>query len=462
MPMPTFPLARLGAFRAELHGSFTRRADALFELGDALLCSQTPFPSLPHLSLEPTHRRGWGSAYAALASGCIDIERLRDLLASSLPPADPLVFAVDVTTWPRCDAECSPERGSYYHPSRHSSGQPIIAGWAYQWITQLSFDRDSWTAPVDAARLHPLDDTDQQAACQVRALLGRLPAGGPVPWFVFDGGYDSAQLTLDLAEVPAAVLVRLRSGRCFYADPPPRAPGSTGRPRRHGAKFNFADPTTWPTPTATLVCQDDQYGTVTVKAWTGLHPKQQRHPGHGSRGPRPIVRGTILRVQVERVPARTRPPKVLWLWSAGPGELDLDLAWRAYIRRFDLEHTVRFAKQTLGWATPRPRHPAQADRWTWLVLAGYTQLRLARAVATDARLPWERPRSQPRLSPYRVRRGFPRLLCVLGSPAAAPKPSGCSSGRPKGRASGPAVRHPAIKKPTKKPKSRRPRTTRAT
>ena len=464
MPMPTFPLARLGAFRAELHGSFTRRADALFELGDALLCSQTPFPSLPHLSLEPTHRRGWGSAYAALASGCIDIERLRDLLASSLPPADPLVFAVDVTTWPRCDAECSPERGYYYHPSRHSAGQPIIAGWAYQWITQLSFDRDSWTAPVDAARLHPLDDTDQQAACQVRALLGRLPAGGPVPWFVFDGGYDSAQLTLDLAEVPAAVLVRLRSGRCFYADPPPRAPGSTGRPRRHGAKFNFADPTTWPTPTATLVCQDDQYGTVTVKAWTGLHPKQQRHPGHGSRGPRPIVRGTVLRVQVERVPARTRPPKVLWLWWAGPEgcELDLDLAWRAYIRRFDLEHTVRFCKQTLGWATPRPRHPAQADRWTWLVLAGYTQLRLARAVATDARLPWERPRPQPRLSPYRVRRGFPRLLCVLGSPAAAPKPSGCSSGRPKGRASGPAVRHPAIKKPTKKPKSRRPRTTRAT
>ena len=60
-------------------------------------------------------------------------------------------------------------------------------------------------------------------------------------------------------------------------------------------------------------------------------------------------------------------------------QLDLDLAWRAYIRRFDLEHTVRFCKQTLGWTTPRPRHPEQADRWTWLVLAAYTQLRLARA-----------------------------------------------------------------------------------
>jgi len=224
------------------------RADALFELGDALLCHPTPFLSLPHLSLEPVCRRGWGSADAALAHGRIDAERLRDLLVRFLPDADPLVFAVDVTTWPRCDAECSPQRGYYYHPSRHSAGQPIIAGWAYQWIAQVSFDRDSWTAPVDARRLHPLDDTDQQAARQIRALLERLPAGGPVPWFVFDGGYDSAQLTLDLADAPAAVLVRLRADRCFYHDPPPRPPGSTGRPRRHGAKFNCADPTTWPAP----------------------------------------------------------------------------------------------------------------------------------------------------------------------------------------------------------------------
>jgi DDE superfamily endonuclease len=247
MPTSTSPLVRLEVFRGELHACFTRRADALFELSDALLCAEA-VPSLPHLSLEPVHRRGWGSTYAALACGRIDADRLRELLVGCLPNADPPVFAVDVTTWPRCDAECSPERGYYYHPSRHSAGQPIIAGWAFQWIAQVSFDRDSWTAPVDAARLHPLDDADQMAAAQIRALLGRLPAGGPVPLFVFDGGYDSAQLTLDLAEAPAAVLVRLRSDRCFYADPPPPPPGKTGRPRRHGAKFNCADPATWPTP----------------------------------------------------------------------------------------------------------------------------------------------------------------------------------------------------------------------
>jgi hypothetical protein len=464
--LPAYPkapatLARLHAFRAGLHACCTRRADALVELADALLSAQGPVASLPQLSLEPAHRRGWGSTYAALACGRIDAERLRDLLVGCLPGADPLVFAVDVTAWPRCDAECSPERGLYYHPSRHSAGQPIVAGWAFQWICQLGFARDSWTAPVDARRLHPLDDTDQTAAGQVRALLARLPAGGPLPWFVFDAGYDSAQLSLDLADLPVGVLVRLRSDRCFYADPPPRPPGTGGRPRRHGAKFAFADPTTWPTPTATHVAHDDQYGTVTVAAWAGLHPKQHRHPGHGSGRPRPIVRGTVIRVQVERVPARTRPPKVLWLWWAGPGGVDLDLAWRAYTRRFDCEHTIRFCKQTLGWTTPRVRHPEQAERWTWLVVAAYTQLRLARELVADQRLAWERPRPPGQLSPYRVRRGFSRLLCVLGSPAAAPKPSGRSSGRPKGRPSGPAVRHPALKKPTKKPRKKRPTTTKA-
>jgi hypothetical protein len=454
--LPAYPdaasaLARLHAFRAALHACCTRRADALVDLADALLSAQGPVASLPHLSLEPAHRRGWGSLYAALACGRIDAERLRDLLAGCLPPADPLVFAVDVTTWPRCDAECSPERGLYYHPSRHSAGQPIVAGWAFQWICQLGFARDSWTAPVDARRLHPLEDTDHTAAGQIRALLVRLPTGGPTPWFVVDAGYVSAQLSLDLAASGVAVLVRLRSDRCFYADPPPRPPGAGGRPRRHGAKFAFADPATWPAPTTTLVCHDAQYGTVIVQAWAGLHPKQHRHPGHGSGAPRPIVRGTILRVQVERIPAKTRPPKVLWLWWSGPGQPDLERAWRAYTRRFDLEHTVRFAKQALGWTTPRLRHPEQAERWTWLVVAGYTQLRLARQLVADQRLAWERPRPPGRLSPYRVRRGFPRLLCAVGSPASAPKPSGRSPGRPKGHRCGPALRHPAVKKPATKP-----------
>ena len=117
-------LACLHAFRAELHACCTRRADALVELADALLSAQGPVASLPHLSLEPAHRRGWGSLYAALACGRIDAERLGELLARHPLAGGQPIYAVDVTTWPRCDAECSPERGLYYHPSRHSAGQP--------------------------------------------------------------------------------------------------------------------------------------------------------------------------------------------------------------------------------------------------------------------------------------------------------------------------------------------------
>jgi hypothetical protein len=61
-----------------LYACCTRRADALVDLADVLLSAPGPVASLPHLSLELTHRRGWGSADAALARGRIDPERLRD------------------------------------------------------------------------------------------------------------------------------------------------------------------------------------------------------------------------------------------------------------------------------------------------------------------------------------------------------------------------------------------------
>ena len=88
-PDPRVVLARLQAFRAGLHACCTRRGDALVDLADALLSAQGPVASLPQLSLEPAHRRGWGSLYAALACGRVDADRLRGLLAGCLPPADP-------------------------------------------------------------------------------------------------------------------------------------------------------------------------------------------------------------------------------------------------------------------------------------------------------------------------------------------------------------------------------------
>ena len=129
-----------------------------------------------------------------------------------------------------------------------------------------------------------------------------------------------------------------------------------------------------------------------------------------------------------------RDPKPVWLWSSATGAApaDADRLWQAFLRRFDLEHTFRLFKQVLGWTAPKIRDPAAADRWTWLVIACHAQLRLARPLATDLRLPWERPCPPGRLTPARVRRGFRNIRATTGSPAGAPKPGKPGPGRPPG------------------------------
>jgi hypothetical protein len=97
-----------------------------------------------------------------------------------------------------------------------------------------------------------------------------------------------------------------------------------------------------------------------------------------------------------------------------------------------IEHAFRFAKGTLGWTAARVRTPEQADRWTWLIVAAYTQLRLAVPLARDLRRPWEKPAALGRLTPARVRRGFWNLRAKTTLPAAAPKPSKPGPGRPPG------------------------------
>ena len=107
------PLDSLRAFRTSLYRCFERRADALFELADALLTTGA-VPSPVHLSLATVHRRGWGSLYAALSHGQIEEGPLRELLARYASASDAgcaPVYAVDVSVWSRCDAEASPERG---------------------------------------------------------------------------------------------------------------------------------------------------------------------------------------------------------------------------------------------------------------------------------------------------------------------------------------------------------------
>ncbi len=327
-------------FRSLLRQCLSPWGDALFELCDAALCSPAPVGSVPSLSLEPEFRRSHGSLYKSLAEGDVDGVRLRELLVEHRPKDWPLVFAVDASTWDRCDAECSPERGFHYSASKHSAGQPIVAGWSYQWICQLNWAPDSWTAPLDALRISPSMDGVDASIEQVKRLVALLPEGREVPLFVFDAGYDGIALGHGLADTRAQVLVRIASTRVFHPDPEPSL-GMVGRPRRHGERFMLSDEETWPTPDGALTTTVPRYGKVKVTAWHNLHPKLHGRGRWRDCDEPPIVKGSVIRVEVEHLPKPTgRIKKTLWLWWSGDGEPDLELCWRAYLRRFDIEHNA--------------------------------------------------------------------------------------------------------------------------
>ncbi|WP_327065643.1 NF041680 family putative transposase [Kitasatospora sp. NBC_01302] len=464
--------AELSRFRGEFYSCLTRRADALFELADAVLCADGPVRSLVELSLVGEHRRGHGGLYDALAHGRLDADRLRRALAAvPLPRAADgrLVLAVDITCWLRPDAHTSPQRILCHTYGRGKDQHIPVPGWPYSVITALEPGRSSWTAPLDAVRLAPGDDAAAVTARQLRDLVERLvtagqwKAGDPDLLVVADAGYDAPRLAFLLKDLPVQVLARMRSDRVLRRACPPRLPGTMGRPPRHGGEFVFGQPDTWGIPDAATVTETRLYGTATARSWDRLHPKlTHRSSWTAETGTLPVIEGTVIRLEVDHLPSGAIP-KPVWLWWSGTDATpaDVDRLWQAFLRRFDIEHTFRLFKQTLGWTRPKIRTPEAADRWTWLILAAYTQLRLARPLAADLRRPWEKPAPPERLTPARVRRGFRHLRPNAASPASAPKPSHPGPGRPPGRKNThPTPRHDvhtahktgSTKAPAKKPK----------
>ena len=433
----------LAGFRRELYCSLGMRRDALFEVCDALACRPERVHMLAELCLEAECRRGHGGLYDALNCGEVRVARLRRAVCG-IPPRrwddGRIRLACDVSNWLRPDAETSPERLFCHCYARGKGNAQLIPGWPYSFIAALEPGRTSWTLPLDAVRLGPADDATEVTAAQVRDVVARVIAAGhwkpgnPDILAVFDSGYDLTRLAWLLDDLPVEVAGRLRSDRVMYFPAPPREPGTTGRPPRHGTALRLADPSSWPAPAAVTVTETSRYGTATATAWGRLHQRLTARAGwERHEGELPVIEGTLIRLQVDHLPG-CRDAEPLWLWSsrAGTGGREVDRTWQAFLRRFDIEHTFRFLKQQLGWTRPKLRSPEAADRWTWIVIAAYAQLHMARPLAADVRMPWQRPCDPGRLTPSRVRRGFRNIRQALPVPASAPKPSRPGPGRPKG------------------------------
>ncbi len=436
----------LREFRGRVYRCLGRRRDELFELTDALLCAEGPVQSLVGLCLAPEHRRGHGALYDGLNCGTVDADRLRaELTGLPLPRmfGGRIVLAVDGSGWLRPDAATCPDRLFCHVYGRGRDADARIPGWPYQVVAALESGPTSWTAVLDAVRLGPAEDATAVTADQLPAVVGRLRAAGhwrvgdPPIMVVLDSGYDVARLAFVLADLPVQLVGRIRADRVMLATTPPRpvdGPGPMGRPRRHGAVMALADPDSWPAPTTQTQTATARYGKAEATCWGRDAPaagpprllgRSPRHPADPRGHPHPAGRGA---------PARS---------AGGQARLAVDLGHRDRRGGGDpllagLPAPIRPGahlpplEETLGWTAPKIRSPQAADRWTWLVIAAHTQLRLARHLAVDLRRPREKPLPPERLTPARVRRGFRHLRAKISQPARAPKPTHPGPGRPPG------------------------------
>ena len=458
------------------------------------------------LSLVPAFRRGHGALYDALAAGRIDEEALALLLTATLPPladgeegrawvarhdqidyglleaaldgvpADQAAqvreacarwtrrrFAVDATPYPRPDAECSPERGHVHHDACRCDGtRKTIPGWEYQFVAAVGHLRTAWAALIDVERTTPATRT-RQTARQVQHLLRRLAAG---PRRGRAAGHPRRRVQrrradAALAGQPVHLLIRLPAGSVFYADPV-TWPGKRGRPGKHGmAVTRAAEPgQANPEPDESLVLPDTPlYGTVRVAAWHQVHPLI-----HGDRGwfadwdgNLPVLRGTVLRVRVERLPDGRIPPKTMWLWHALPAAVARSAMARlpGPLRRRACLPVPEGNPRADRRQGPHPRTSRPVGP------PGHGRLRPAGPRPAAGRRPapplGTAPRPGQAWRSRRVRRGFPDIRPRLGTPARVGKPTRPGPGRPKAR---PAARQPATqsrrkaaKRTNKKPKT---------
>ena len=453
----------LAGFRREFHSCLEARADALFELCDAVLCAGGRVSDLARLSLVPEFRRGHGALYDALGAGEVAFGRLRAAVSGLPLPAwadGGIRLAVDVSGWLRPDAAASPGRMFCHVHGRGRNAGQMVPGWPYSLVSALGPGASSWQVLLDAVRIGPDDDAADVTAAQLREVAQRLIAAGrwrpgdPDVIIVMDAGYDPVRLAWLLADLPVTVVGRLRAGRVFYPPAPPRDPSVPGRAPKHtGTPVRCADAQGGDGAAVRAQAATGD-GPAAVTAWHRMHHKLIRARGAWSAHPPgqelPVVEGTLIRL----APARG---KGMWLWASEPaaGPERTARLWQAYLRRFDIEHCFRFLKQHLGWTAPMLRGPEAADRWTWLVIAAWNQLWLARPLAAAARLPWQPAVPPGEMTPGRVRAAFRCARAAAGTPASAPKAASPGPGRPKGSKN----KHKAPRQPVGKRNRRHPKRT---
>src|SRR3989440_453132 len=137
------------------HSCFSRAADALFDLADALL-TDVLARSLVELSQAASFRRAWSSVYEALEDGQIDRDALIRLFIDLLPQrmvGTRLVLGLDTSSILRPAADTAQDRTLVYRSNLPKDATPVGPGWSFSALVVLPNPVSSWTYILDHRRV---------------------------------------------------------------------------------------------------------------------------------------------------------------------------------------------------------------------------------------------------------------------------------------------------------------------
>jgi len=315
------------------------------------------------------NRAVWSPLYAS--------RLLLRLLVAVFVPKGVILFGLDDTIERRRGDQIT-AKGIYRDPVRSSHAHRVKAS-GLRWLacmvlTPLSWADRVWALPFltvlcpserfyeQRGRRHqPLTER----AWQMMRLVGRWLPGREIV-FVADSSFAVLELLNKVKTLPrGSVITRLRLDAALYDPPPPRAPGTQGRPRLKGKRR--------PTLEAVLTAERTQWSTVSVAQWYGEGPREVEiatdtavwyHTGK----PPVAIRWVLIRDPHERF----KPQALL--------STDLEhtpeqmLTW--FVRRWTMEVTFEEARAHLGMETQRQWNDRAIARTTPALLSLYAIITL--------------------------------------------------------------------------------------
>lgn len=341
--------------RHQIWQCFSRSADALFELADAL-SGEVAARSLPELSLSASFRRKWSSVYEALSDGQIDMQRWSRIWTAALLGSHegPVWLSIDTTSIARPEAETSPDRGMIYVCNLPHAKKPVSVGWQFSTVMLLPAKRSSWGAILSQQRVESSQTAVGVAISQLEHLRPLLPDGVRV---LADRWYPTGPFLATCQRLEVEALMRLKRNRKLYRAAPPALAGKRGAPRKDGALFQGSKPETWGKPDQQWQGSDEAGKPIQIAAWHHLHFRQARE-----------IEVTVYRVLRERAKGTRRDPVESWFCWIGPVPLPPCEVVSTYGYRFSHEHTYRFRHRRISSGQKpgcAPRSSLNAGVWSW-------------------------------------------------------------------------------------------------